>query len=626
MRDEATHNPGGWPSGDGEMARRIRVHDWAATPLGPTASWPQSWRTTVDLILALPGPATILWGPDHVQIYNDAYIPIARDRHPALLGRPVAEGWADIYETVLVPLLDAAQAGQATRLTDFAVPLEGASGQIEERVFDSDWSPLRDETGAVAGALQTLVETTERRSAQTALRDSEARHRLLIERWAQAVWETNADGVVTADSPSWRAYTGQTLDEWLGYGWLDAIHPDDRAYAERQWREAVAARAPVDAEFSIRSAEGGWRWTNVRAAPVLDDAGRIEKWAGMNIDIDARKSAESALRDSEERYRNLFNSIDEGFCVIEVIFGPENKPVDYVFRETNQSFERQTGLVDARGKRMRELAPEHEQHWFDIYGQIALTGEPHRFEQRAAALGRWYDVYAFRIGDPDDRQVAILFNDTTGRKRAEAELRAREERQGFLIELGDAMRSQTSAEGVVETAARLLGLRLNASRVAFGEFDDEHDLVHIRRSWTADGAETHPAILRQSDFVGPLLDDLRAGRTVRFDNVGEPPYARPELEQLAAIGVRAALSVPVIDGGRLVLNLMVHNHAPYCWTDEEVALAQETAERTWAAVERARAEAALRASADYYRFILGAFGAATSTSRSAPTRCPSRVS
>ena len=133
--------------------------------------------------------------------------------------------------------------------------------------------------------------------------EGETRHRLLIESWAQAVWEADADGVVVADSPSWRAHTGQTLEEWLGYGWLNAIHPDDRAYAEQQWREAVAARVPVDAEFRLCAPDGGWRWTNVRAAPVLDARGNIEKWVGMNIDIDARKRAETALRESETRLR-----------------------------------------------------------------------------------------------------------------------------------------------------------------------------------------------------------------------------------------------------------------------------------------------------------------------------------
>jgi GAF domain-containing protein len=179
--------------------------------------------------------------------------------------------------------------------------------------------------------------------------------------------------------------------------------------------------------------------------------------------------------------------------------------------------------------------------------------------------------------------------DITERKKDEIAVREGAERQAFLLALDEALRMQTSAESVVETAARLLGQKLSASRVAFGEFDDEHDLVHIRLGWTADSASEHPATLRQSDFLRPLLDQLRGGETVRSDDVGEPPYARQDLEALADIGVKAALSVPLLQAGHLVFNLMVHNHAAYHWTDAEVELAQETSERTWAALQRARA-------------------------------------
>ena len=289
-----------WPFGEGGMAARIRAYDWAPTPLGSLEHWPHTLRTAVDIMLAMPGAATILWGPQHIQLYNDAYVTIARDRHPLLLGRPVAEGWPDAYNTVIAPLLENALSGRSTQLTTFPVLLSSPSGP-EERVFDTDWVPIRDELGAVAGTLQTLSDATDRAKTQTALRQSEARHSLLIGSWVQAIWQTDADGVVISDSPSWRAYTGQTLQEWLGYGWLHAIHPDDRSYAEQQWQEATAAHGLVNAEFRLRDPNGGWRWTNVRAAPMLDANGDIEQWVGINIDIDARKRAEAALRDSEER-------------------------------------------------------------------------------------------------------------------------------------------------------------------------------------------------------------------------------------------------------------------------------------------------------------------------------------
>ena len=135
------------------------------------------------------------------------------------------------------------------------------------------------------------------------------------------------------------------------------------------------------------------------------------------------KDAYESLKESEAQYLTLFNSIDEGFCTIEVIFDEDNKPIDYRFLEINPAFEKQTGLKGAEGKLMRDLAPNHEEHWFEIYGKIALTGKPMRFENPAKELNRWYDVYAFKIGDPESREVAILFNDITKRKKVENELK-----------------------------------------------------------------------------------------------------------------------------------------------------------------------------------------------------------
>jgi two-component sensor histidine kinase len=165
------------------------------------------------------------------------------------------------------------------------------------------------------------------------------------------------------------------------------------------------------------------------------------------------------------RYRDLFDAIDQGFCIVEVLFDHTRRPVDYRFLEVNASFEAQTGLVDAPGRTMRSLRPDHEQHWFDIYGHIALTGEPMRFEKSAAALGRWYDVYAFRIGPAKHRTVAILFSDITERKRDQERLSLLTEeidhRARNLLTVVMSIAHVTRADTVPDYRTKLIG-RINA--------------------------------------------------------------------------------------------------------------------------------------------------------------------
>jgi PAS domain S-box-containing protein len=174
----------------------------------------------------------------------------------------------------------------------------------------------------------------------------------------------------------------------------------------------------------------------VTTTPMFDENGAMDGTVHVARDITESKRAENELKESEKRYRNLFNAMNEGFCIVEMLFDRAGKPVDYRFVETNEAFERQTGLHDAKGKRMRELAPDHEDYWFEIYGRIALTGEPVHFMEEAAALGRWYDVYAYRVEAPDMRRVAIVFNDFSAYKRAEDALRAGEERLRLALDAG----------------------------------------------------------------------------------------------------------------------------------------------------------------------------------------------
>jgi PAS domain S-box-containing protein len=167
-----------------------------------------------------------------------------------------------------------------------------------------------------------------------------------------------------------------------------------------------------------------------------------------------RARTATVLRQSEEKYRSLFTSIDEGFCVVEMIFDKNDRPVDYRFVDTNPMFETQTGLPDAKGKTARQLLPDLEQTWFDIYGEVARTGKAVRFTEGSNAMNRWFDVNAFRVGPPENRHVAILFSDITKRRRIEQQLVESEARFRALADDAPVMIWQADEEARITYANR----------------------------------------------------------------------------------------------------------------------------------------------------------------------------
>jgi PAS domain S-box-containing protein len=162
-----------------------------------------------------------------------------------------------------------------------------------------------------------------------------------------------------------------------------------------------------------------------------------ESGKGNAIKPHPGKSASARLERSEQRYRALIDAMSEGFCVLEIMFDEAGHALDYRFVETNPAFAKHTGLVDAVGRTAREIAPGLEPTWFERYGQVALTGEPMHFVDRAEGLGRWFDVEAFRIGEPENRHVALLFTDITEQRDVDRRLRESEAELRFTLEAAD---------------------------------------------------------------------------------------------------------------------------------------------------------------------------------------------
>ena len=146
-------------------------------------------------------------------------------------------------------------------------------------------SALHDAAGRLVSVLSLVLDVTERARLEGELRLSEERFRRLVEVSSQIVWVADVHGEIVADSPSWRAATGRSYEQWAGWSWLDAIHPEDRGPLAAAWRTAVDARTPYHVEFRLMSASGEYRHFECRAVPIFDADGGLREWVGMNVDI-----------------------------------------------------------------------------------------------------------------------------------------------------------------------------------------------------------------------------------------------------------------------------------------------------------------------------------------------------
>jgi PAS domain S-box-containing protein len=338
-------------------------------------------------------------------------------------------------------------------------------------------------------------------------------------------------------------------------------------------------------------------WTDAEVALVQETAERT--WAAVQ-----RAQVEAALSASEEKFRTLFDWIDQGYAVLEVVYDADGVANDLRFVDTNRVFEKQTGLKHHIGKTARELNPDLEQRWVDAYASVIESGLPVRFESYVKEIGRWLSIYAARVGGEGSRFVNVVFDDITERWQAQDALRRTEEKQAYKLKLSEALRPLSDTAEIQQTAIRLLGERLQTQRIFYAEIDEERNQFVIERDIVREGVRSIAGRYPLTDYPW-IVSAGSAGRPVSVNDIRTSPLIPQAYRaEIAAARVGAFIGVPLIKDGRLVATLAVTSDSPRVWTEDEIELAWHTGERTWAAVVRERAEKALRENEERFRLFL----------------------
>jgi PAS domain S-box-containing protein len=274
---------------------------------------------------------------------------------------------------------------------------------------------------------------SERKRTEKTLRESEFLLQGSLDAMPDHVAILDRNGVILKVNEAWRNFASHNdypgSDYGLGSNYVEAcvppgLHPsecDEHGLAAAQGiQEVIEGKRDIFAlEYPCHS-PNEFRWFLMRVTAFGE--GENLRVVVTHQNVTARHLAEQNMQASEEKFRTLFTSMDEGFALLEVLFDENGKPHDYRFHEANPAFEKQSGLVNVKGKTVLELLPGLEPQWVEVYGTVAKTGEPKQFEADVKALGRVLDVYAFRSEAERTNLVGVIFRDITEDKKAEQRL------------------------------------------------------------------------------------------------------------------------------------------------------------------------------------------------------------
>jgi PAS domain S-box-containing protein len=308
--------------GGGEMGSRIREFDWAATPLGNLAQWPQSLRSALSICLHSSFPTAVYWGPELRLIYNDAWAPVPGERHPAVLGRPAQEVWPDIWDVVGPQLAQVMRTGEGFSTYDHLLPMV-REGSVRETYWNYSFTPIRGESGSVVGVFNQGHETTERVLAER--RSNEEReqlHRMFDQAPGFMAMLRGPDHVFEFINAAYLQLVGhrdvvgkavcEALPEVAGQGFfdlLDSVYLSGEAFVGTAM--AVELRRTPDAPVEQRFVDFVYQ-------PIRDGAGAVNGIFVQGSDVTEQQRAQAELQARQDQLSAFITQSTAGFAQVDL--------------------------------------------------------------------------------------------------------------------------------------------------------------------------------------------------------------------------------------------------------------------------------------------------------------------
>lgn len=313
-------------------------------------------------------------------------------------------------------------------------------------------------------------------------------------------------------------------------------------------------------------------------------------------EIEIHRLKDQILQHSEDKYQTIFNTIEEGLSMLELIYDHSGKPIDIRWVETNPAFERITGLKSVAGKLHGEFFSSND-HWLDIYDNMLKDGKPKYIEHYDKISKKWYRINASRVGGPESRIFANAVEDIT-------DLKQREQRQAYLLRLSDVLRS-ISDPSHIENAVTKEALAFFQSDRCYYCSIEEGSAIICQDAFRSDLRSLSGTYLLNEFKLYYVV--LETGLPFAADDIYNTEFIDKDLVSvLSSTEIQAFVNIPIVKSGKVVGIFSLAQSQARKWKEEEIALAAETAERTWFALEQAKAEKAIQKSEEQLRLFISA--------------------
>ncbi|RZJ98530.1 MAG: PAS domain S-box protein [Brevundimonas sp.] len=460
--------------------------------------------------------------------------------------------------------------------------------------------------GTILGAslrstLRNLDDTVRRlRASDSLVGETTSEMRAMFEQASAGIARVGLKGEVISSNARFAEILGLSPGEAIGITTGDVTHPED-VKATKVALDAAKAGREGSLEKRYVRPDGSVVWALTSLRVLTSPNGEPMGYIAVVVDITAAKAAESALRESETRFRLMADTAPSPVWMTNA-----NAEVEFVNKALVEFYGRPADRILGSVWR-QSLHPDDMAEVEAVMGVARPGHHPYGFEARFTrfdGVWRWMRVAVNPRFDAENTflgYVGMSFDITETREAIDA-LAAQERRQSFLLALTDRLRDLTSADDIMVEVERSLGAELGADRVGYGEVDQERGVVSMSRDWTA-GVVSAQGQFSLSELGADLIKDLAEGRLIQIPDVQTDERTRDALEVFERLETRALMRAPVHRGGRLMAFLYAHNSTVRTWTESEIELLQDVADRTWGEIERARAEGAVRESEERFRAI-----------------------